>query len=1031
MGKTETLRDVNNANAEPGGFPARGLNRTVEFIQPRRMPQRGESQRCRNILRMIASVTLTAFLSAVVAAQLLPFRYYSMKNGLPSNQVTCILQDSKGFLWIGTSEGLSIYDGDSFSTYSPQNGLSFGFVTDIIEDRGAPGTMWIATNGGGLRKLSDGQFTAFHPAERKPGDFVSTLMQDRSGTVWCGSDSGVFLVRAGIISSFHEERGFRGVKTIVETDDNTVWISCESGLFRYTRSPDMLRQFDIGEPDQRPEQLCQDAAGSLWVSTLHGSILEIRGQTILRRYRTGLKSVSGYDTFNSLMDDGKGTLWACTRLGLLAIPKDFPPPDRLRWYSEANGLPENRVVAFFIDREENFWIGTLSRGLSKLSDKHVRTFSFPGEEFFAINNSGGLTDEEGHIWIVVSRGLQEIWRDDHGNWCTTYHGVLDSASHEIISGIASDARHWFWLFSYPRTVRCCRVEHDSLRGNTLRTMKRLSLEAEIPWDILSLIVDRRGRIWIGGEKVAVVDAESVPHVRRVFSAGDAIPASSARALFEDHAGNIWIGGGYGDGVSVIANGDWKAGVSAHFTLNDGLPDDYIRAFGEDRAGGLLIGSRFGGLMEFHDGRFSHYTTSDGLLSNGVSTIARDSAGRLYLGTHVGLQRFEKTGSLVFETKRDLMGGPVVSTGIFDGTSVWFQMQGMVVLYEPSLSAPAAFPPPVYVTAVSVNGQSHRTDESPELDASQNDITVNFRCLSYRDEDANRFLYRLLGEQDSWQPAVRGHSVTFAALQPGSYTFQVKAISADGIESGRPDVFSFVILAPVWRRWWFILLANAVLLGLTFLGYRYRMRQLLKIERIRTRIASDLHDDIGASLTRIALFSDVAREEAKSSSPRLVEMADKIGANARELLDSVGTLVWSIDPRHDRFEDVVTYLKNFAQEMLSMKGIDHRFAIDDAVPRLSIPLDARKNILLIFKEAINNIVKHAECSTVMIELRWSHRGLSMVIADDGKGIGGPGRLGGHGLANMQSRAQSIGGDLAVGPPPGGKGTLVQLRLPISE
>jgi signal transduction histidine kinase len=270
-------------------------------------------------------------------------------------------------------------------------------------------------------------------------------------------------------------------------------------------------------------------------------------------------------------------------------------------------------------------------------------------------------------------------------------------------------------------------------------------------------------------------------------------------------------------------------------------------------------------------------------------------------------------------------------------------------------------------------------------------------------------------------------VTYAALKPGSYRFEVKAINSDGVESSQPAYVAFTILSPFWLRWWFVLLANIVVLLLIAFGYRYRLNQLVRMERMRTRIATDLHDDIGSSLSRIALFSEVVRAEAARVSPHLVEMAEKIGQNARELLDSVGTLVWSIDPRHDRFDDLETHLKNFAQEMFTLKGIDYSFVNETDAAKLRLPLDARKNILLIFKEAVNNIVKHAKCKHVEIVIREQAKMLTIMIADDGTGIPEDGGTQGHGMTNMKTRASDVGGKLEIRPGAGG-GTVVEFILP---
>ncbi|MBI1804842.1 MAG: ATP-binding protein [Ignavibacteria bacterium] len=776
--------------------------------------------------------------------------------------------------------------------------------------------------------------------------------------------------------------------------------------------------------------MCKDALGDLWVTTYGGDILQIRGKKILRRCHSGLHKTPGYDTFYSLHDDGKGQLWASTWSGLLRIPKDHLSRYNIVQYTSENGLPEDMLFTFLIDREENYWIGTQTRGVAKLTEKNVYKFLFPGFTFHGINNSSGTSDRFGRIWLAASKGIWEIWCDDQDRWHTFFHRLLDERSRSSLINIICDSQDQIWIGrNSPTTIRCYSIDRQFDRESRLNLKKELLLRREIPDGMVGFILDRRGYLWISTTGVAVVDPSKLPRLKRVFTEADGIPPGSIRALYEDHNGNIWLGGGYGGGVAMVPKGDWNRAIAERYTLDNGLPDDLIRALGEDKNGRLLIGSRFGGLTILDHGQFTTYTTKDGLLSNGILGIVRDSLGNIIVGTHLGLQVFNAASSIAFESNNELVGIQAVSSGVCPNQDIWLVGQDALIIYEYSKRRRSPLPPPVYITNITVNGNKVPTDGTHKLSHDQNNVLLNFVGISFKDERAIRYQYRLIENDRDWQPLTKQTSVTYAALKPGAYTFEVKAINADGIKSTQPAIFAFTILSPFWLRWWFILLVNAVIIGIITLGYRYRMYQLLKIERMRTRIASDLHDDIGASLTRIALFSEVAKEEAATSSPKLIEMADKIGMNARELLDAVGTLVWSIDPRHDRFEDVLTHLKNFAQEMLSMKGIDYSFNVQQEARQLNLPLDARKNILLVFKEAINNIVKHAHCKRVEIDLELRNGQFEMRIADDGKGIASTILRPGHGLMNMRMRAQAIGGEFDIKTTKG-QGTVVLLKLPVA-
>ena len=327
-------------------------------------------------------------------------------------------------------------------------------------------------------------------------------------------------------------------------------------------------------------------------------------------------------------------------------------------------------------------------------------------------------------------------------------------------------------------------------------------------------------------------------------------------------------------------------------------------------------------------------------------------------------------------------------------------------------------------------QSIWAQKEIHLSYNENFFSFEFVALDYTAPQNNQYAYMLEGFDNDWIYCGTRRYAAYTNLGGGEYIFRVKGSNNDRVWNEQGTSIMVIIAPPFWRTWWFIVLSISTFITIIYLIYHYRVNQLLKIERMRTRIATDLHDDIGASLSRIALFSEVAKEEASKASPRLLEMSQKIGDNARELLDAVGTLVWSIDPRHDRFDDVITHMKNFAQEMFSVKGIEYSLDIQPELSKLRLPLDVRKNLLLVFKEAVNNVVKHADCKTAQVSMRLVDGLLEMNITDDGKGLPAHGTHDGHGLTNMKLRAQAMNADLSIHSRDG-KGAVVSLRLSLAR
>jgi signal transduction histidine kinase len=265
---------------------------------------------------------------------------------------------------------------------------------------------------------------------------------------------------------------------------------------------------------------------------------------------------------------------------------------------------------------------------------------------------------------------------------------------------------------------------------------------------------------------------------------------------------------------------------------------------------------------------------------------------------------------------------------------------------------------------------------------------------------------MLGVDKAWQGPVSQNSVTYASLLPGSYRFEVKASNVDDIESSAPASFSFTIISPYWQRAWFYLSVLLIVGGTIVMIFRYRVRKLLELERMRVRIASDLHDDVGSTLTKISLQADLLQKEMQREDAR--HMVLRIGTMSRDVVDTMSDLVWSIDARNDTVGDLVARMRDVVSGVLSHQEISMTFDVKGLDERKRLPVDVRQSLYLIFKEAITNSAKHANASRINISLRNNADHFVMEISDDGKSPFRPVKLTGHGLRNMEMRAKHIGG-----------------------
>ena len=332
-------------------------------------------------------------------------------------------------------------------------------------------------------------------------------------------------------------------------------------------------------------------------------------------------------------------------------------------------------------------------------------------------------------------------------------------------------------------------------------------------------------------------------------------------------------------------------------------------------------------------------------------------------------------------------------------------------------------------------------ENLKLAPDHKQLQIDFVGMDFRPGTTLRYQYKLESTDRDWSAPTSERTVNYASVAPGSYRFLVRAISSDGIASPEPAVVVFTVLAPVWRRWWFLTLGAMVVSLATYGVHRFRVRQLLAVERIRMRIATDLHDDIGASLSHIAVLSEVvtgeiARLGVAPDGERLYEPLSRIGSVSRELIDSMSDIIWAISPRKDRLRSLTERMREFAGEVLGARGIEFHVEATGIDQEMKLDPEVRRQVFLIFKECVHNILRHSGSTRVVCDFRMQRGELVLRLSDNGRGFGatatnGPknGRHGGHGLLSIERRAKALGGKLEVAEACG-QGVTVVLRVPIT-
>jgi signal transduction histidine kinase/sugar lactone lactonase YvrE len=693
--------------------------------------------------------------------------------------------------------------------------------------------------------------------------------------------------------------------------------------------------------------------------------------------------------------------------------------------STSQGLPDGEVVALTSDTQGNLWAGTGVAGVIRLAAE-------------------GLTS----------------WGPDEGLEIPIVHAIQDDPAEGLL-------------------VILGELRFLSLRDG--RIVHRWNMSPTLPasWGAQQLVTrGRDGRLWVAtGFGVAMYPpgtgvrelATATPE--RVLNRDSGLAGTAIHRIFAARDGSIWFG------IMHVSNGVCRvaadgSGLSC-FGAAEGLPDPAEgAAFGEDGAGQLWLGLYDGGLYRFRGDRFEswpetalevqtatrsirrdaagrlwvagapgllrvdaaetatpafhRYTFADGLSSHDTFDSADDRWGRVYVGGVHGLDRVDfRDGTVRLFTTAD--GLPANRVGCLhrDPQGVlWVGTSRGVARLVPRPHRPQD-PPRVFVTGVSVAGTVRDPGAPLRLSSSERTLEFAFTSPSFRAAERMRFQWRLLPSTDAWSQLGTARSIVLAGLSPGSYRFEVRAVDGEG-QASAPTAATFQIEPPIWRRGWFLALSLGTLALLAYAVYRIRVARLLEVERVRTRIATDLHDDIGASLSQIAVLSQAASRQAARGSAEAKGSLERITDLSGNVVDAMSDVVWSINPARDRMSDLVHRMRRFAVDLFADGDVSLRLELPEDADDARLDPDVRRQIYLVFKEALRNVARHAEATHVDASLRREAATLVLTVRDDGKGMdGAPGKGTGFGLQNMRRRAEAVGGKLAVNPGPRG-GTEIVLH-----
>jgi ligand-binding sensor domain-containing protein len=1000
------------------------------------------------LLLLLSAASNPAGLSAQPASYI--FRHINSNDGLVSNNVTGIVQDSKGFMWIATSDGLQKYDGYNFTTYhhNPGNPASLSADNATFLTRDAQQNIWMFTAFSGCNKINP-----VTSRNTRITDFRDTTFPNLDGTVSACLDNGgdLWLLAITTIAKYDGHRqqltSYQQVlpkdpdigltaRIVCDPKTNNLWMNsakygvCMLDAHRKTfyyqlNNPDSLPVFSMVEP---AGALFLDQDHTLWINTYKGNLYRYFLDT--RRLQQFHFPTPIYVSY--FLQDSRGGIWAGTsNAGLLQY---LPATDSFRTIkrttADMGGLQYDKGInCLYEDKETNIWIGT-DRGINVFNPYRQKFISIPNQPSAspAPEESTALRfrqDKNDDIWVATYyRGIQVF--DKHLKFLKYYSHdpktpySLQEPEDRIWSFIDQpDGSTWVgaqhgWLSVYnPNSDDFISTQPNELDQKT----------------ILAMTSDRDHNTWLSlFSGIAKYDwqKKSFIHYTNIISyRGKSI--SQVNDILIDGQQRWW--------VATLTNGlqqfDPQTGkfiklyapepgntssISSNTILSLAALNDSILAVAT--TGGI-------DLFNKNSGTFIHISAANGLPGNSVFAIHFEPPSYLWAVTDHGICRIN-TGNLHISTyglEDGIIGNDFSSCLEFykirDGRLLVGYTGGLVCFHPDSIPAKEQ-PAPVTITAFNIHNQPFLSDSalnSPgppiPLHHDQNFVSIHFASLSYLQPDRISYFYKLQDLDKDWVSAGHLRTASYASLPPGKYLFQVKCENGDGIPCGAITFLSFVISPSFWQTWWFkSLLALTAALLLTII-YRYRINQLLQVHALRDEISKDLHDDIGATLSTIRILSEVAKNKLESGQQETsYSLLSKISDHSLEMVEKMGDMVWSINPGKETIGDLILRLKGFALETCASKDI--RLSINSNEPAFDQPLsmDLRKNLYLICKEAINNAIKHADCRQITVNFTLKAAFLDIFIADDGKGFDPASAKISNGLKNMHSRAKEIKATMTI-------------------
>jgi ligand-binding sensor domain-containing protein len=1022
------------------------------------------------------------FISCIACGELpaqtpsLYFEKLTTQNGLSHNKVNCIIQDRRGFIWFGTDDGLNRYDGYNFTVFRHEPGnpatISGNIIKDMVEDK--QGVLWIATGDGGLTRYNyqlppARQFKQYKHLPRDsssiPTNSVNTLLIDPYGYLWVGTSNNRAL-RFNPQTEKFTKPAQRGTRTILDfclDHSGMIWAGREGGGILKIDPRTLSYQVDnryaniyAKLPHATVTALYCDKEKNMWFGSwdkvLYRQAAFSDSEQVHKH--TGSPFSFANDEISCFTEDAQGRLWMGGRFqGLHIYDKQTGRFYNYQYEPSREGtIADNRVNCLYTDRNGRIWLGT-NKGVSvhyPLQQQFIQTFLPRLQNNRADKSAVTIYDfykqDNGDLWIATSEGIYIRQATDQS---FVYQPVYYKGNKLSVTKFYRDIDDAFYIGTNYSLFRYDTEHHQvSLLPNTEKdTVMHKIIESRVV-SIVRDSIEGRPVLLVSpyGHYLTYYDLQEKRWVSRNDSVKKIVSRFNLqdyliRKIYKGRNNKIWLA------TAQSGLGAWtqRSSPKVEYLYNDPVKEGTISNnnvydIGEDLLGNLWISTYGGGLNYLNTAtwRLTHIPATNNLLE-GLQVDDRDCVWMISNGNLHKYDPLRKSYVSFNLPDIDKSGG--VRGYMYKDKQGFLYAAGAnyFIEFDPFAIRDVRQLPEVFLTDFKIFNQSYSDlllKDKITLRHNQNYFRIEFAAPDFSAGRNIQYAYMLEKRDHDWIPTGNQNFEQFSNLDGGEYVFKVRATNNTGVWS-KTAAIRIVIIPPFWKTGWFYALCLLVCAGIIYAIYRYRINELLKVQAIRNKIAQDLHDNVGSTLSSISVYSQVAKiYNEQQRSGELQQTLEKIGTTSGEMISEMNDIVWAINPRHDNMNTILQRMESYARPLLASQGIAFHLKADPAIKHINLEMNRRKNFYLIFKESVNNALKYASCKNLLVDITMKHHQLELVVQDDGVGfdlqrvhIHASQSLSGNGLRNMEMRAAEMKGFWKVESSPG-KGVRVFLRFPIT-